>query len=260
MTKIGIIGGSGLENPDILSDAKEETLTTKFGSPSSPIITGKIAGVDVAIISRHGRKHQIKPSDVPFRANIQAFKDIGCTHIIATTACGSLDERIEPGDFVFADQFVDMTKKREYTLFAEGVCHIPMDTPFCPHLRDIFSKAAVKSLLKYHKAGTVITIEGPRFSSRAESRLWRQWGCDIINMSTVPEVVLAREAGICYAIIAMATDYDSFLEGRAVNVDEVMTTFHRNVENVKKLILEAIPMARVEECRCRTDVKSAFMG
>ncbi|MBD3202932.1 S-methyl-5'-thioadenosine phosphorylase [Candidatus Woesearchaeota archaeon] len=262
MVKIGIIGGSGLEDPNILKDSEEIEVDTKFGKPSSPIINGIINDVGVAIISRHGKKHEIMPTNVPNRANILALKDQGCTHIIATTACGSLRKRIEPGDFVFVDQFIDRTTKRKQTYYEKDrVCHIPMSEPFCGHLREKLSGSAKELNLSYHKQGTVITIEGPRFSTRAESRLWRQWNADVINMSTVPEVVLAREAGLCYAAIAMATDYDCFEEGREVNVEEVVTTFTKNVKKVIDLLTTVIPEIEMNpECKCRQDYKTAFQS
>jgi 5'-methylthioadenosine phosphorylase len=191
-----------------------------------------------------------------------ALKEQGCTHIIATTACGSLREEIKPGHFVFCDQFIDRTTKRASTFYdADKVCHIPMAEPFCAKLRSILSETAKEMDLEHHKKGTVVTIEGPRFSTKAESHMFRQWNADVINMSTVPEAVLAREAGICYAIVAMSTDYDSWHEAEeAVNIEMVLQTMHKNAENVKKLILNAIPKIRYNECRCREDIKTAIIG
>src|SRR3989344_1333885 len=222
--KIGIIGGSGLEDPKILKDAKEIDATTKFGSPSSSLTTGKINDADVVILSRHGKKHTIMPSNVNYRANITALKEQGCTHIIATTACGSLREDIKPGNLVFCDQFIDMTTKRAQTFYdSDKVCHIPMAEPFCEKLRKLLAEAASELKIKHHNKGTVVTIEGPRFSTKAESHMFRQWKADVINMSTVPEVVLAREAGICYAIVAMSTDWDCLMEDKKpVTIDEVL--------------------------------------
>lgn len=262
MVKIGIIGGSGLDDPDIMADPKIRDIETVYGKPSSPLKVGAIGGIDVVLLSRHGPKHSIMPTDVPFRANIQALKDEGCTNILATTACGSLKEGIKPGDFVFIDQFIDMTKKRDYTFYDKGrVCHIPMAEPFCEKMRSALAEAGSRLGFGFHKEGTVVTIEGPRFSTRAESKLWRRWKADVINMSTVPEVVLAREAGICYASIAMATDYDCFMEGREVSVDEVLSVFAGNVERVKQLIMAALPLISDDpDCRCRNDYKSSFVG
>ncbi|MBN2422761.1 S-methyl-5'-thioadenosine phosphorylase [Candidatus Woesearchaeota archaeon] len=262
MVKIGIIGGSGLENPEILKNAQEKDVDTEFGRPASHLVIGKIEGIDVVIVSRHGRKHEIMPTNVPNRANIQALKNEGCTHIIATTACGSLKKEIKPGDFVFIDQFIDRTTKRISTFWEKDkVCHIPMAEPFCRYMRKLLKESAEKLNLSFHEKGTVVTIEGPRFSTRAESRLWQQWNADVINMSTVPEVVLAREAGLCYASIAMATDYDCFEEGREVNVAEVVTTFKNNVGKVIKLLLAVIPIIEMnEKCKCRHDYKYSFQS
>ena len=262
ITKIGIIGGSGLEDPKILKDAKEISVSTKFGSPSSNLTTGKIGNTDVVIISRHGKKHSIMPGNVNYRANIMALKEQNCTHIIATTACGSLRVEIKPGHFVFCDQFIDMTKKRASTFYdADKVCHIPMAEPFCPKLRSVLAETAKEMKLDYHKKGTVVTIEGPRFSTKAESHMFRQWGADVINMSTVPEVVLARETGICYAIVAMSTDYDCWHKSEeGVNIEMVLKIMHQNAENVKKLILNVIPKVHYSECKCKEDIKTSVIG
>ncbi|MFH7860242.1 MAG: S-methyl-5'-thioadenosine phosphorylase, partial [Candidatus Aenigmatarchaeota archaeon] len=237
MIKIGIIGGSGLEKQNILKDSKILNFNTKYGSPSSELITGKISNIEVVIILRHGKNHNIMPSNVPFLANIQALKDLGCTHIIATTACGSLRENYEPGDFVFIDQFIDRTTKRISTFYNENkVCHIPMAEPFCKNLRKIFYEEAKNLGFKCHEKGTVVTIEGPRFSSRAESNMFRQWGGDVINMTTVPEVVLAREAGLHYIAIGMVTDYDCWKsDEKHVDISMVLETFRKNAEKVQEL-------------------------
>ncbi|MBI2139136.1 S-methyl-5'-thioadenosine phosphorylase [Candidatus Woesearchaeota archaeon] len=260
--KIGIIGGSGLEDPKILKDAKDIIVKTHFGNPSSPLALGKINGIDVVILSRHGRKHELMPTNVPNQANIHALKEQGCTHIIATSACGSLREDIKPGDFVLADQFIDMTTKRKSTFYEKDhVCHIAMAEPFCKGLRNRLFEAGNKLGYAMHEKGTVVTVEGPRFSTRAESHLWRLMKADIINMSTVPECVLAREAGLCYAVVCMATDYDCFLEGREVNIGEVMAVFKKNAERVKKLLCEVIPAIKFNpECRCRTDIRGAVIS
>jgi 5'-methylthioadenosine phosphorylase len=226
MVKIGIIGGSGLENPEILKDAKEVEVETKYGKPSSSLMTGSIEGIDVVILSRHGRRHEIMPTNVPNQANILALKDQGCTHILASSAAGSLKEEIKPGDFVLVDQFIDRTTKRKSTFFEKDhVCHIPMAEPFCKDMRDSLYESANELGMRAHEKGTVITIEGPRFSTRAESHLWRQWKADVINMSTVPECVLAREAGLCYAVVVMSTDYDCWKEGETVDIQMVLKTF-----------------------------------
>ncbi|MBI2545989.1 S-methyl-5'-thioadenosine phosphorylase [Candidatus Woesearchaeota archaeon] len=262
MVKIGIIGGSGLDDPKLLKDYKEIEVDTPFGKPSSPLTTGKLGNHDVVILARHGKKHTIMPTNVNFRANIWALKEQGCTHILATTACGSLREHLNPGDLVFIDQFIDRTTKRASTFYEKDkVCHIPMAEPFCHKLRLILSDTARELDLKHHDKGTIITVEGPRFSTKAESHMFRQWGADVINMSTVPEVVLAREAGICYASIAMSTDYDCFMEDRPpVNIEEVLSVMKKNADNVKRLILKAIPRINFTECQCREDIKAAVIG
>lgn len=259
--KIGIIGGSGLEDPGIINNAKEITVSTPFGNPSSPLMTGMIGGVNVVILSRHGAKHSIMPGNVNYRANIIALKQQGCTHILATTACGSLREKIKPGHFVFCDQFIDRTHKRNSTFYDKNiVCHIPMAEPFCVKLRHILAEAANEIGIKFHKKGTVITIEGPRFSTKAESKLFREWNADVVNMSTFPEAVLAREAGICYAIIAMSTDYDCWKDNEdGVNIKLVLDTMRKNADNVKKLLIGAIPKIKYDGCKCKEDIKKSII-
>ncbi|TFK10363.1 lamin-B receptor [Platysternon megacephalum] len=246
--KIGIIGGTGLDDPDILEGRTEKYVDTPYGKPSDALILGKIKNVDCVLLARHGRHHTIMPTNVNFRANIWALKEEGCTHILVTTACGSLREEIQPGDVVMIDQFIDRTIKRHNTFYdgcysnLPGVCHIPMAEPFCTKTREVLMEIAKKHGIKCHSKGTMITIEGPRFSSRAESLMFRNWGADVINMTTVPEVVLAREAGICYASIAMATDYDCWKEHEeAVSVDKVLKTLKENANKATSILLTAIP-------------------
>ena len=241
MIKFGIIGGSGLDDSNLLVGFNEIELDTPFGRPSSRITTGKIGQVDVSIIARHNKDHSIMPSKVPYRANIWAFKELGVTHILATTACGSLKDEIVPGDFVFPDQFIDFTKNRDLTFFTDKVVHTPMSEPFNADLRVKLIGAALKLNLKFHKNGTVITIEGPRFSTKAESHMFRSWGADVINMSTVPEVVLANELGLPYQTIAMATDYDCWKEGEAaVTLEMVFSRMKDNADRVKQLLIQMI--------------------
>jgi len=239
--KYGIIGGSGLDDPNLLVGFNEIEFDTPFGHPSSRIATGKIGTVDVVIIARHNKDHSIMPSKVPYRANIWALKELGATYILATTACGSLKEEIVPGDFVFLDQFIDFTKHRDLTFFNDKVVHTPMSEPFDADLREKLIEAATKLNLKFHKQGTVITIEGPRFSTKAESRMFRSWGADVINMSTVPEVILANELGIAYQSIAMTTDYDCWKEGEeAVTLEMVFARMKENADKVKQLLIQVI--------------------
>ena len=248
MVKIGIIGGSGLDDPDILKDAKDIEVETQWGKPTSTLKVGKIGDVDVVLIARHGRDHSISPSGVNFRANIQSLKDQGCSCILATTACGSLRKEIDRGDFVILDQFIDFTRHRKITFFdkfpggAENAKHIAMPEPFDEKLRKILIETAKKLDIKTHEKGTVITIEGPRFSTRAESEMFRIWGADVINMSVAPECILANEAGIPYAAIAMSTDYDCWLKTEEpVSWDEILKVFNKNVDKVTKLLVESIP-------------------
>lgn len=244
MSLIGIIGGSGLNNPDILKDYKELEIQTPYGPTSSPLFTGKIENVNVALIARHGVKHQFSPTEVNYRANIYALREAGASHIIATTACGSLKEEIDRGHFVVLDQFIDFTKKRQNTFhdsFANGAVHTPMAEPFDNSLRKILFESATELNYTVHKKGTVITIEGPRFSTRAESKMFQQWGADIINMSVATEVSLANELKIPYAAIAMSTDYDCWKEDEApVSWEDILKVFHMNVDRVKNILIQSI--------------------
>jgi 5'-methylthioadenosine phosphorylase len=252
MVKVGIIGGSGLDDPAILKDAKEISAETPYGSPTSLLTCGSIQGVDVVIIARHGKDHAIYPSKVNFRANIWALREQGCTHILASTAVGSLREEIAPGHLVFPDQFIDHTRKRETTFFDENaVVHTPMAEPFCPGLIELLCSSAWDLRIPFHKNKTVITIEGPRFSTRAESYMFRSWNADVINMSTVPEVNLAREKKIHYASIAMSTDYDCWHEEEEpVTWDMILETMKKNANNVIKLFLDVIPKIRAYDDVC----------
>ena len=252
MVKVGIIGGSGLDNPDIMKDAKEIKVETRYGSPTSALTCGSIKGVDVVIIARHGKDHSIYPSKVNFRANIMALKEQSCTHILASTAVGSLREDIAPGHLVFPNQFIDHTRKRETTFFDEDVVmHTPMAEPFCQNLIDLLSSSSDALGLEYHKNKTVITIEGPRFSTKAESHMFRSWNADVINMSTVPEVCLAREKKMHYAAIAMSTDYDCWHEEEEpVTWEMILSTMKKNAGNVIKLFLDVIPKLKEYDDVC----------
>jgi len=252
MVKVGIIGGSGLDDPKILKNAKEIDVATPHGSPTSVLTCGTIEEVNVIIIARHGKDHSIYPSMVNFRANIWALKEQNCTHILASTAVGSLREDIEPGHLVFPDQFIDHTRKRETTFFDEKVVvHTPMVEPFCPNLIELLAGSAGQTGKPFHKNRTVITIEGPRFSTRAESHMFRSWNADVINMSTVPEVNLAREKKIHYAAIAMSTDYDCWKEEEEpVTWEMIMETMKKNADNVINLFLDVIPKIKEYEDVC----------
>jgi 5'-methylthioadenosine phosphorylase len=250
--KVGIIGGSGLDDPRLMKDIREKKARTPYGSPSSPLTIGKLNGVDTVILARHGKDHSIYPTGVNFRANIHALKKEGCTHILATTAVGSLRGKIRPGDLVFVDQFIDFTKHRPLTFHDEKVIHTPMSEPFCKTLRTLLVKSAKALKLRNHPKGTVVTIEGPRFSTKAESHMFRRLGADVINMSTVPEVILAREVGICYQTIAMSTDYDCWKEGEEpVTWEMILSIMNNNADNVKRLLIKTISEIVHLECECR---------
>jgi len=246
VVKIGIIGGSGLDNPDILEEAKDIEVSTPFGSPTSPLKTGKIKGVDVVLIARHGRRHTIPPTQVNYRANIHALKAEGCTHIIATTAVGSLRAEIDRGHIVMIDQFIDFTRLRKFTFHEafkpDKAIHTPMAEPFNKELRSLLCSSAESLEIAYHKKGTVVTIEGPRFSTIAESKMFRAWGADIVNMSIATEVILANEASIPYAAVAMSTDYDCWKEDEEpVTWEAILEIFGKNVKKVTSLLIDIIP-------------------
>lgn len=242
--KIGIIGGSGLENPEILENYKEIEVDTPFGKPSSKLVTGNLFGIDVVIIARHGRKHEIPPTHVNNKANIFALKYEGCKHIIATTAVGSLKEEIKRGDFVILDQFIDFTRHRDITFYDKfefGAMHTPMANPFSENLRKKLIDICEELHFPYHKKGTVITIEGPRFSTIAESNLFRSWGADIINMSIAPEAILANEAEVPYAAVGMTTDYDCWKKDEEnVSWNLIRQIMKENSEKMKRLFLKLI--------------------
>jgi len=244
MTLVGIIGGSGLDDPDILKDPRKIEIKTPYGNPSSELMSGKINNVDTLILARHGRQHQFSPTQVNNQANIDAMKQAGATHIIATTACGSLRREIDRGHLVILDQFIDFTRFRKNTFidsFANGPIHTDMARPFDENLGKVLYESAKALDLAAHEKGCVVTIEGPRFSTMAESRMFRIWGADVINMSTAPEAMLANEAGIPYAAVAMSTDYDCWKEDEPpVTWDEILSVFNQNADNVKKLLVKTI--------------------
>lgn len=245
MARIGIIGGSGLDDPELLTGAREEVVTTPWGAPSSPLRRGGIEGVECLLLARHGREHTIPPTQVNNRANLHALKAAGCTHVLATTAVGSLREEIGRGDLVVLDQFIDWTRGRALSFherFEPGKpAHTPMADPFDAGLRERLVAVARALGLRHHPRGTVVTIEGPRFSTRAESRMFRGFGADVINMSTAPECALANEAALPYAAVAMSTDYDSWKEDEApVTWDEITRIFAANVEAVVSLLVRTI--------------------
>ncbi|KAF7271755.1 hypothetical protein GWI33_015398 [Rhynchophorus ferrugineus] len=254
--KIGIIGGSGLDDPDILKNRIEKSVSTPYGEPSDVMILGEIGGVVCVLLARHGRKHDKMPGNVNYRANIWALKEEGCTHIIATNACGSLRETIPPGSLVIVDGFLDRTTKRQQTFYdgesghPPGVCHMPMEPAFHPLMRQVILEAACGAKIKVLNGGCIVVIEGPRYSSKMESNMYRLLGGDLIGMTTVPEVVLAKEVGLLYAVIAMATDWDCWRDsGEKVSHDAVLKVFQENVKKILSLLQIIIPkMAQENWC------------
>jgi len=249
---IAVIGGSGVYESEFLKDVETMEIDTPYGKPSAPIEVGKFMGKRVAFLSRHGHGHKNTAHSVNYRANIWALKEIGVKRIIAVGAVGSLKENYRPGDLCFPDQFIDFTKNRKYTFIDEGTDgHISMADPFCPYLRETLSSGANRLGITAHKEGTYICIEGPRFSTRAESRMFRQFA-DIIGMTLVPEVILAREMGMCYASVAMITDYDVWAD-TPVSLDEVMETMSKNAGKVRQLLSAVIPQISDdrENCMCK---------
>ena len=240
--RIGVIGGSGLDDPDILKNPSTETVQTDYGQ--AVLNRGMMGAVEIFLIARHGKNHDLAPGGVNYRANIAALKDKNVHGILATTACGSLKEEVAPGDFVIMDQFIDFTKNRKntfFTSFENGIAHTPMADPFDPELRRILLETAKELNFKTHGKGTVVTIEGPRFSTRAESMMFQSWGADIINMSTATEASLANEAGIPYGVVAMSTDYDCWKQDEeAVSWERIMEIFQHNAQRVKQLLIKTI--------------------
>jgi 5'-methylthioadenosine phosphorylase len=258
--EIGIIGGTGLYDPKLLKNVKEVKVKTLFGSPSAAVTVGEMEGRRLAFLPRHGKKHTIRPTDVNSRANIAALKQLGVEFILASSTVGSLKEEYKPGDIVFVDQFIDRTTRREQSFFTENkVCHISVAEPMCPELRQNLIAVAKKNKMNYHATGTYVCIEGPRFSTKAESKLYRSWGADVVGMTLVPECVLAREAELCYASIATVTDYDVWKD-HPVCVDDIVKTMRANIENVKRIIVEAVARLPKERgCECKSALKSALV-
>ncbi|MFH0769398.1 MAG: S-methyl-5'-thioadenosine phosphorylase [Chloroflexota bacterium] len=260
--KIGVIGGTGLYDIEGMTDIKEVNVTTPFGKPSDAITIGKLEGVGIAFLPRHGKGHRIMPTELPARANIYALKSLGVEHIIAINSAGSFKQELKPGDLLIPDQLIDRTRNRVNTFFGEGiVAHIPFAEPFCPALSKILYESAKKAGATVHPRGTMVVMEGPAFSTRAESRLYRSWGADIIGMTALPEAKLAREAEICYAIIGCITDYDSWMErSEPVTIDVILDTLRKNVDTSKKIIKLAV--SRIPEkrkCECATVLETAIV-
>jgi len=235
---IGVLGGSGVYELDGLEDARWEAVRSPFGRPSDAILRGRLDGVEFAFLPRHGRGHRIPPSEIDYRANVDALKRLGVTDLISVSACGSLREELAPGTFVLVDQFVDRTSARAKSFFSTGcVAHVSMADPVCPRLHDAVEAAARRTGVGMRRGGVYLAMEGPQFSSRAESELYRSWGCDVIGMTNMPEAKLAREAEICYASVAMVTDYDCWhAEEAAVSVSHIVAVLTDNAARGRKLV------------------------
>lgn len=261
-TEIGVIGGSGLYQMEGLEGVEEVKIDTPFGPPSDHFIVGKLRGRRVAFLPRHRRGHTIQPTDLNFRANIYGMKKLGVRRILSVSAVGSMKEDIHPGDIVIPDQFYDHTKRRISSFFGEGiVAHVSMADPVCPDLFRILHKAAAGVGAKAHRGGVYLCIEGPQFSTRGESLIYRKWGADVIGMTNVTEAKLAREAEICYATIALVTDYDCWhQEEAAVTADAIIAILNKNVETSKKVIKEAVGNIPEDRgCPCATAMKNAII-
>ncbi len=254
---IGIIGGSGVYDIDGLAEAEWRHVASPFGQPSDDLLFGKLGDAQLVFLPRHGRGHGQSPSTINYRANIDALKRAGCTDILSISACGSLREELAPGTFVLIDQFIDRTFAREKSFFGEGlVAHVSMAHPVCPRLGNALEAAATSLGLTHVRGGTYLTMEGPQFSSLAESELYRSWGCSVIGMTNMPEAKLAREAEICYATVAMVTDYDCWHpDHEAVDVAAVIKVLGDNAGNARDLVRHTAPTlaGRREVCRAGCD-------
>jgi len=260
--KVGVIGGSGLYNMEGLTEVEKVKISTPFGEPSDAIMLGNLEGVRIAFLPRHGEGHRISPSELPAKANIYALKSLGVERIVSVNAVGSLKEEIEPLDVVIPDQLIDCTRGRASTFFTDGIVgHVSLAEPFCPVLSQLSFEASTKVGAKVHKGGTYLVMEGPQFSTKAESQLYRSWGADIIAMTALPEAKLAREAEICYAIIALVTDYDCWHPScESVTTEMILTNLRKGIDTVKsilKLLLPSIPQKR--DCACASALKYAIV-
>jgi 5'-methylthioadenosine phosphorylase len=261
--EIGIIGGSGLYNMDGLTEVHEEKVETPFGDPSEVFLLGKLEGRNVAFLARHGKGHRILPSELNFKANIYAMKALGVTSILSVSAVGSLKEEHKPTDFVIPDQFIDRTFDRKATFFGDGVVgHVGFGDPVCGVVSKVFAKACEEVGVVGKLGGTYVCMEGPQFSTKAESRLYRSWGADVIGMTNLQEAKLAREAEISYATLAMVTDYDCWFEGHdAVTVEQVIAVMHQNSGNAQKVVKAAVRMMPTDlsDSPAQTAAKFAIM-
>jgi 5'-methylthioadenosine phosphorylase len=262
--EVGVFGGSGFYS--FFKGSEKVALKTPYGRPSASVTVSKVAGKRVAFLPRHGVRHEYPPHKVPYMANVQAFKQLGVTRVVAPNAVGSLKAEIRPGDLVFCDQFVNFTSGRRDTFFDGPVTtHVSAAEPYCPQMREVAIDAAGRLKLKFHRAGTVVVIQGPRFSTKAESRFFTRQGWDVVNMTQYPEVVLAREQELCYLNISLATDYDAGLEGdprvRPVSHEEVIKVFNKNMASLRKLIVEIVKeLPKRRTCDCGTALRHASVG
>lgn len=245
-TVLGIIGGSGLYNIDGIENEQWISVESAFGAPSDEVLVGEVKGQKTVFMPRHGRAHNISPSKINYRANIDVMKRVGVTDLISISACGSFRDHMVPGDFVIVDQFIDRTFARQKTFFDESVvAHVSVAYPTCNELSNLVFEASKEMSINIHKGGTYLAMEGPQFSTLAESNMYRNWGCDVIGMTNMPEAKLAREAEICYATVAMITDYDSWHPDHGeVDVNEIRKTLGLNSENAGKLIKNVIPILK----------------
>ena len=261
--RIGIIGGSGLYQMEGLSEVEERPVSTPFGDPSDAVTVGTLEGVRVAFLARHGRGHRIMPTEVNYRANIFALKSLGVEQVISISACGSLREHLPPGEIVIPDQVFDFTKGRANTFFGDGlVVHVGTADPFCPRVSGILADVVEEAGGTVHRGGRFITIEGPRFSTKGESYTFRAWGMDIIGMTTSPEAFLAREAEMCYAVMAHVTDYDVWHETEdPVSVEVVIRVLQQNTELAQKAIRTLVPRlaAAERDCECGESLANAIL-
>lgn len=260
--RIGVIGGSGLYDVKEITEVEEVRVETPFGEPSDSIVLGTLEGVRVAFLPRHGKGHRISPTELPARANIYALKSLGVEWVISVSAVGSLKAEIKPLDLVIPDQLIDRTKGRVGTFFGDGVVvHIPFARPFCPELSEVLYRAAQGEGVEVHRGGTYVVIEGPQFSTRAESFLYRSWGADIIGMTALPEAKLAREAEMCYATLACVTDYDCWHEEfETVTAEMILNNLRQNVERARRILKKAVRMIpEKRDCECAQALKTAIV-
>lgn len=259
---IGVIGGSGVYEIEGIENIEEVAVATPFGDPSDKIVMGTLSGVRCAFLPRHGRGHRISPSEINYRANIYALKSLGVQQVVSVSACGSLRENIKPRDFLIPDQLFDRTKSRVSSFFGDGIVgHVGFAEPFCDGMREVLHQAVKELAIEHHYGGTYVCIEGPQFSTKAESRVNRTLGFNLVGMTALPEAKLAREAELCFAMVALITDYDVWKEGEEVTVDTVVGHLQANVANSKRLLKTVIPRLaeRHRACACDAALKYAVM-